>query len=160
MFHNYIRREEDCKDTCRSKCEKHPKLCQLQLGVSLTSCISALCVFCSMLPSMDRYPLLTLSFFSLITPAFPWPTLPLLASLSPHPTSWPFPIHSHYHTGSSFPNFLNKRQISFGEFWEPVTVEGSSCGLVPTSRPISCIQKGWEAELGGMKHGQLPHFSW
>lgn len=154
MFHNHIRRkEEDCKDTYRSKCEKHPKLCQLQLGVSLTSCTSAFSVFCSMLPSADGFPLLILSFFSLITPAFPWPTLSLLASLLPHPTWWPFPFHSHYHTGSSFPNFLNKRQISFGEFWEPVTMECSSLSLVPTSRPIGCVQKGWEAELGSVKHG-------
>lgn len=107
MFHNHIRREEDCKDTCRSKCEKHPNLCQLQLGVSLTSCISALSVFCSMLPSTDGFPLLPLSFFSLITPAFPRSTLSLLASLSPHPTTWPVPFHSHYYTGSSLPSFLN-----------------------------------------------------
>lgn len=130
--------ETTSKNACQSKDERASQTSSSTRSIPHFLYICSLCVFCSTLPSMDGFLLLTYS-FSLVTPAWPRPTLSLLASLLPRSATWPFPFHSHYlafqfireksHSGSL--------QSQSHKSWA-VSTEDSPLRLVPISRPIGC----------------------
>lgn len=78
------------------------------------------------------------------TPALPQPALSPLVSLSPPPTSWPYPFHAFWVSPSQFVrnkshsvNFCSHSHRS----WPVSTKEGSSLGLVPIYRPNSLTRR-------------------